>query len=114
MECLHTILLGPVKYFLTDLMDRLSPQQKRTIIAKINSFHYSGMESKISGTAICRYSVSCFGGYRYHNLVVDYRYHHSLVGRDFKVWAQIGLHFVWDFLTSDEKRMWLSLAKVST
>ena len=40
------------------------------------------------------------------------RYHGSLLGRDFKAWAQIGVFIVWDFLSTTEKEMWLALAKV--
>ena len=56
VECLHTILLGPLKYLLTILMDRLSPDDKCTIEAKINSFSFSGFDERISGRSICRYS----------------------------------------------------------
>lgn len=54
MECLHTILLGPVKYFLKELMDRLMPSEKREIIAKINAFDFSGFSMKLNGSSICR------------------------------------------------------------
>ncbi len=40
------------------------------------------------------------------------RYHKSLVGRDFKQWSQVGIFVVWEFLTTSEKKVWLSLAKV--
>ena len=42
----------------------------------------------------------------------NYRYHKSLVGRDYKAWAQVGIFIVWSYLTPSEKSMWLSLAKV--
>lgn len=42
-----------------------------------------------------------------------FRYYKSLIGRDFKLWAQIGIFVVWSLLTQSEKEMWLSLAKVS-
>lgn len=35
VECLHTILLGPYKYFLAELMERLQPKEKREIEARI-------------------------------------------------------------------------------
>ena len=44
---------------------------------------------------------------------VCFRYHKSLVGRDFKLWAQIGIFIVWPFLTHEEQRLWLSFANVS-
>ena len=41
------------------------------------------------------------------------RYHKSLVGRDYKLWAQVGLFIVWDFLQPPEQDVWISLAKAS-
>lgn len=41
-----------------------------------------------------------------------YSHHNSLVGRDYKVWAQVGIFIVWPLLTQNEKNVWLSLAKV--
>ena len=41
-----------------------------------------------------------------------HRYHNSLVGRDYKVWSQVGIFVVWHYLTPAED-MWLSLAKVT-
>lgn len=54
MECLPTILLGPVKYFLKELMDRLMPKDKDEIIARITAFDFSGFSMKINGSSICR------------------------------------------------------------
>ena len=54
IECLHTILLGPVKYLLALLMDRLGPAQKDEIEARINSLHFSGFDGKLHGKSICR------------------------------------------------------------
>lgn len=90
-------------------MDRLTPRDKDIIVAKINSFNYSGLDNRISGSSICRYSHCIYIIMYYYMLL---RYHNSLVGRDFKLWAQVGIFIVWDFLTSSEKLMWLSLAKV--
>lgn len=113
VECLHTILLGPVKYLLQELMSRLTPREKDIIVAKMNSFNYSGMDNSINGNSICRYGclyacaivIACFMALRYYK---------SLVGRDFKQWSQVGIFIVWEFLTTSEKKMWLSLAKVYT
>lgn len=64
------------------------------------------------------YQEVLFAG-KNHDLTFQYknqqlrRYHKSLVGRDFKVWCQIGVFIVWPFLTKKEKDMWLSLAEVS-
>lgn len=47
-------------------------------------------------------------------LTLDYySYNKSLVGRDYKAWAQVGIFIVWELLTSSEKIIWLSLAKVN-
>lgn len=61
VECLHTLLLGPVKYFLQELMDRLSPREKDDVAAKICSFNFSGFEERLSGNAICRYGENNTG-----------------------------------------------------
>lgn len=57
VECLHTILLGPVKYFLKELMERLTPQEKDLIVNRINSFNFSGIQNKINGNSICRSAI---------------------------------------------------------
>lgn len=54
MESLHTILLGPVKYFLNNLMDRLTSDEKDVVEAKIDSIKYSGIDGRINGKSICR------------------------------------------------------------
>ena len=54
VECLHTILLGPVKYLLQELMDRLTSQEKSIIIAKLNSLNFSAVTPRISGSSICK------------------------------------------------------------
>ena len=59
MECLHTILLGPVKYFLTELMERLSQEAKNDIEANVNSMNWSGIRGRINGGSICRCIVIC-------------------------------------------------------
>lgn len=93
VECLHTILLGPVKYLLVNLMHRITTAEKSEIEARINSFNFSGFDKRVNGGSICRY-------------------HGSLLGRDFKAWAQIGVFIVWDFLSPTEREMWLALAKL--
>lgn len=57
MECLHTYLLGPVKYLLQELMDRLSSAEKDIIEARIHSLHFSGIEGRINGGSIRRYCI---------------------------------------------------------
>ena len=93
VESLHTILLGPYKYFLAELMDKLEPNEKRKIEAKLASFPQSGLPYQIPPEAVCKY-------------------YKSFVGRDFKVLAQMLLFVVWDHLTTSEQEVWKSLSKV--
>ena len=93
VECLHTILLGPFKYLFGELMERLTPDQKRKVAARINSFPTSGFTTKLSGSIT--------------------KYYKSALGRDFKLLAQVSLFAIWDHLDDQEQSMWLSLCKVS-
>ena len=92
MECLHTILLGPYKYLTASLMERLTPEQKQEVKAKITAFEFSGFDKKLS-TSLCQY-------------------HQSFNGHDFKVLAQVALFILWDVLLPQEKAVWLNLSKV--
>ena len=94
METLHTILLGPYKYLLKTHMKMFSSQQKREILARMAAFKYSGFDGKVLGNVV------------YH--------HQSFVGRDYKAWAQMALFIVGSYLSDAQKRVWLSLSKVST
>ena len=69
MECLHTVLLGPVKYLLKQFMARLTVQQKREVMVRVQQFNYSGFDVRLYGNII--------------------KHHSSFVGRDFKAWAQV-------------------------
>ena len=46
VECLHTILLGPYKYLTGQLMERLSPVEKKEIRSRIEAFDFSGIDNK--------------------------------------------------------------------
>ena len=93
VECLHTVLLGPYKYFTGQLMQRLQAKDKARIIARLRDISYSGLPSKLS-PAVCK----------------NYKSFH---GRDFKLVAQIALHVFWDHLTEAEKEVWKALSKVN-
>lgn len=92
VETLHTILLGPYKYFLKTLMAKLNRQHKLEFRALIAAFDFSGFDVKIVGN-IC-----------YH--------HQSFVGRDYKAWAQMAPFIVTHFVEEEEKSLWLCLSKV--
>ena len=92
IESLHTILLGPYKYLLRHTMAKLSADKKREILARISAFPYSSFTGKIR-TNICQYTG-------------------SLVGRDFKVWAQMALFIITSYLNEDQVKVWHYLSKV--
>lgn len=93
METLHTILLGPLKYLLKEVIGTLTPVQKKEVLAKMSAFHYSGFDGKVLGNII------------YH--------HRSFVGRDYKAWAQMSLFIIGNYLSDNDKEVWLALMKVS-
>ena len=92
MECLHTILLGPYKYLMNDLMDQLSPAQKKQFAARVGEFNTSGFASKLS-TNICKH-------------------YKSFHGRDFKIFAQMAIFIVWEYLDEVQQKVWLVLSNV--
>lgn len=93
VECLHTILLGPYKYFISTFMNRLSPQEQREVEAKLEAFPSSGLPAKLSPGSI----------------IFNYR---SLLGRDYKLIAQVCLYTFWDHFTQAEREVWKNLSKV--
>lgn len=92
VETLHTILLGPYKYMFRSLMERLKSSEKEEIQARVESFDFSGLDTKLS-----------------YNLCRHFR---SFVGRDFKALAQCALFLLGAYMTSKEKVLWISLSKV--
>ena len=90
METLHTILLGPYKYLLRSLMGRLTVSQ---IKARLSTFDFSGLDYKMS------YNIT--------------RHFRSFVGRDFKALAQVSLFLLGQYMTPQEKPVWLALGKVN-
>ena len=89
---LHSILLGPYKYLLSDVMKGLTRKEKGEILARVSAFNYSGFEHKLAAN-VC-----------YH--------HQSFLGRDYKTWA---IFIIGPYLssTSGDKEVWLSLSQVS-
>ena len=93
METLHSVLLGPYKYFLRKLIARLSKQQKEEVQAILNAFNFSGFKVKLGAKL--------------------FKHHKSFVGRNFKAVAQCGLFVFRDYYTPQEKTVWLALSQVS-
>lgn len=73
-------------------MARLSAKQKTEIGARIKAFSFSGFKSKLTSD-ICHYVG-------------------SLVGRDFKMVAQVAPFILAPYFDVEEKKVWLSLSKV--
>ena len=90
---LHSILLGPYKYLLSDVMEGLGKKEKSEILARVSAFNYSAFECKLAAN-VC-----------YH--------HQSFVGRDYKTWAQMAVFIISPYLNSGDKEVWLSLSQVS-
>ena len=93
MEVLHTILLGPYKYLLRNLIPRLSNHQKEEIQSILEDFNFSGFKIKLGSKLV--------------------KYHRSFVGRDFKCLAQCGLFIFRKYFTVGERDTWVALSKVS-
>ena len=74
-------------------MDKLRPDDKRAIAAKIAGFPSSGIQGRVAGSIT--------------------KYHKSCVGRDFKALAQMAVFVLWDNLNDSEKQIWLLLSKVN-
>ena len=51
---LHTIILGPYKYMLRAVMDKLTSRQKDEVLARISSFPFSGFKEKLQSN-VCMY-----------------------------------------------------------
>ncbi|XP_064407340.1 uncharacterized protein LOC135352102 isoform X2 [Halichondria panicea] len=92
VECLHTILLGPVKYLLKRFIAGLKKEQKAEVLAIVQQFNYSGFDVRLYGNII--------------------KHHCSFVGRDYKAWAQMAAFIVTPYVTTNERKLWLALLKV--
>lgn len=77
---------------LHSLMGRLTSAQKEEVQARIDSFDFSGLDTKLS-----------------YNLCRHFR---SFIGRDFKTIAQCALFLLGPYMTPSEKLLWMSLSKV--
>ena len=74
-------------------MKNLSPDEKRMVKAKLESFDFSAFPRRLSSSF-----VSIYG---------------SCVGRDFKLWAQIAVFILDGIVSEDELEVWHKLVDVS-
>ena len=94
MEILHVILLGVVKYFWHDAINRLSKEQAELLKIRINSLDLTGLDP----------TIGSLNG----NTFVQYA--GSLVGRDFRIIAQIAVFVLYDLLPPKILKAWAALA----
>eukprot|EP00731_Ephydatia_muelleri_P033683 Em0035g20a len=92
VEALHIIPLGICKAFLKDVMPKLSPTQKREVLARIRAFNHSGFKVKIHG-----------------NMCYHYQ---SFVGRDYKAWMQMAIFILSPYLSNGQLIVLVNLSKV--
>lgn len=96
VEILHVILLGFVKYFWRDTVQRLKDAEKAILIARLSSFDVSGLGiSALSGRTLVTYAK-------------------SLVGRDFRAIAQAApfvLHRL-DGIPDELIKVWVALSRL--
>lgn len=94
MEVLHTVLLGFVKYFWRDAVQRLKPPEKEVLKVRLSS-----VDTRALG----------FLPLAGHTMVTNTG---SLVGRDFRAIAQVGPFVLHGFENIDEKLLavWSALS----
>lgn len=92
---------------LREVMSKLNSAQKDEVMARIQSFTFSGFRHKLTGN-VCRYVFF----WMYIKYVCSFRYVGSLVGRDFKAFAQLALFVIGPYLNEFEVKAWLFLSKV--
>ncbi|KAG8919405.1 hypothetical protein FRC02_001686 [Tulasnella sp. 418] len=84
VEVLHVVLLGVVKYFWRDLINRLKDETKNLLISRLSSLDVSGLGiSPIAGNTLVRYAG-------------------SLTGRDFRIIAQVAPFVIHDLGLPDD------------
>lgn len=96
VEVLHVVLLGIVKYFWRDAMNQLTDDAKRMARYRLSSLTVDGLHpdiTKVSGTTFTKYAG-------------------SLVGRDFRVVAQLAIFVLYDLLDKERIAAWAALAKL--
>ena len=94
VEILHVILLGFVKYFWRDAIARLNDDQKNLLIVRLASLDIDGLNiPPIAAQTLVKYAG-------------------SLVGRDFRVVAQVAPFVLYDLVPQPCHNTWLALARL--
>jgi hypothetical protein len=94
---LHVVLLGFIKYFWKDVIKnqiKNKPDKKELLAARLSSFNVTGLGiSPLAGRTLVQYAG-------------------SLVGRDFRIIAQVAPFVLKDFVSKDCYETWKCLSKL--
>jgi len=93
VEILHILLLGIVKYFWRDAVNRLTSLERDILIVRLSSYNTSGL-----GIPLLR-----------RRILVQYG---SLVSRDFRAIVQVAPAVLHDLLPDSIYEAWLALCRV--
>jgi hypothetical protein len=96
VEVLHVVLLGFVKYFWRDVVSRLSADEKRLLIQRLDSLDVRALGiSPLRGESLVKYAG-------------------SLTGRDFRAIIQVAPAVLYGLrgLPAEAYKAWLSLARL--
>lgn len=94
VEVLHVILLGVVKYFWRDAVNRLMSSQRSVLVTRLSSFNTSGLGiPSLRGQILVQYAG-------------------SLVGRDFRAVVQVAPAVLYNLLPAHIYDAWLALCRV--
>lgn len=94
VEILHVVLLGFVKYFWRDAINRLNDTSKAILETRLSSLNVQGLGiPSLNGRTLVRYAG-------------------SLTGRDFRVIAQVAPFVLYDLVPVECFNAWLSLSSM--
>lgn len=95
VEILHVILLGIVKYFWRDAIDRISLTAQETLKCRLSSFDVSGLGiPPIRGGVLVQHA-------------------RSLTGGDFRIILQVAPAVLYGLLPDEAYQAWLALARLA-
>lgn len=94
IEILHTLLLGPWKYFTKRIVSRIGQSEKWKLQAEVASFNWAAYPRSLSGRVLANY----YG---------------SMVGRDYKLIAQVAPFIFNNFCTSKELSILIILSELT-
>lgn len=95
MEILHVFLLGVVKYFVREFVQKLSTKKMDTALGWIQSFNIDSLNiSSIQPKYLIQHIL-------------------SLVGKDFKIILQLAPFVFYQFMSETQRNIWISLCHLA-